>query len=166
VTWHPLAPVEAGYFDAAPFIYRYPVELPVPPERVWASLTSDHALKDWRLGLPDLHWTSPRPFGVGTTRSVTLPAWLITVHERFFRWEEGARMSFAVYEANRPLLTSLAEDYLVEPIEGGCRFTWTMAFTPTDRVRRAAKAGDRLNRRLCRAVPIRAKAYFARHPAG
>ncbi|MCU1657884.1 MAG: Polyketide cyclase / dehydrase and lipid transport, partial [Pseudonocardiales bacterium] len=123
--WYPLEAADETFFDTAPYVYRYPVELPVAPERVWASLTSDRALAAWGFGLHSLDWTSPRPFGVGTTRSVVLPGRTIAIHERFFRWEEGRRKSFHGTETNRPLLRRFAEDYLVEPTAAGSRFIWT-----------------------------------------
>ena len=102
--WYPLEPMDESFFRTAPYIYRLPVELNVPPERVWQSLTSDRALADWGLGLHRLEWTSPRPFGIGTTREVVLPGRAITVRERFFHWDEGHRKTFYVTEADRPLL--------------------------------------------------------------
>lgn len=161
MAWHTMEPVDESFFDSAPYRYRYPVELAVPPERVWESLTSDGALADWGLGI-DLHWTSPRPFGVGTTRTVRLPLHAITVRERFFRWDEGRRKSFYVVEADRPLLRAFAEDYLVEETPTGSRFTWSVALAAEPRTRVLVRAGDPLNRLLFRAVPWRAKAYFGR----
>ena len=164
MTWHQLEPVDATFFDDALFAYRYPVELAVPPERVWESLTSDRALADWGLPLRRLEWTSPRPFGVGTSREVDLAAGLVTIKERFFRWEEGERYSFYAESVNRNVLHAFAEDYVVERTSGGSRFTWTIAMTPTARARPLFTVCGPLNAQLCKAVPIRAKAYFARHP--
>jgi hypothetical protein len=162
--WYPLEPCDETFFDTAPFVYRYPVELDVPPERVWESLTSDRALADWGLGLSSLRWTSPRPFGVGTTREVVLPLKAMAVRERFFRWEEGSRKSFHGVEANRPLLRRMAEDYLVEKTESGSRFTWTIAMEPTPRARPLLAVTSPVNALAYRAVPWRAKAYFAKNP--
>lgn len=164
MTWYPLEPCDETFFDTATYSYRYPIELDVPPERVWESLTSDRALADWGLGLRKLEWTSPRPFGVGTTREVVLAGRMLELHERFFRWEEGRRKSFYAHEANRPLLRAFAEDYLVERTPTGSRFTWTIAMEPTARARLLLKASGPLNQLAYRAVPMRAKAYFAKHP--
>jgi uncharacterized protein YndB with AHSA1/START domain len=162
--WYPLEPLGESFFETAPYIYRLPVELEVPPERVWESLTSDRALADWGLGLHRLEWTSPRPFGVGTTREVVLPGRAIAVRERFFRWDEGHRKTFYVTEADRPLLKRFGEDYLVEPTATGSRFTWTVAMEPLPRTRLLLKLAAPLNQLAFRAVPWRAKAYFARNP--
>ncbi len=164
MTWHPLQPCDETFFETAPYVYRYPVELPVPPARVWESLTSDRALADWGLGLHSLNWTSARPFGVGTTREVVLPGKALAIRERFFRWEEGSRKSFYGTEVNRPLLRRFAEDYLVEQTPAGSRFTWTIAMEPTAKSSALLRVGSPLNRLIYRAVPMRAKAYFAKNP--
>ena len=164
MSWHPLEPCGQSFFRTASYVHSYPVELSVPPERVWRSLTSDRALADWGLGLQRLEWTSPRPFGIGTTREVVLPGKAMAVRERFFRWDEGHRKSFYAYEANRPLLRAFAEDYLVEQTANGSRFTWTIAMEPTAKSQLLLKLADPANQLLYRAVPMRAKAYFAKHP--
>ncbi|TAM84917.1 MAG: SRPBCC family protein [Jatrophihabitans sp.] len=164
MTWYDLEPVDETFFDTATHVHSYPVDLPVPPERLWESLTSDRALADWGLGLSRLEWTSPRPFGIGTTREVVLPLRAMAVRERFFRWEEGRRTSFYGVATNRPLLRGFAEDYRVEPAPGGCRFTWTIAVQPRPRTRLLLRAADPVNALLYRSVPVRAKAYFAKHP--
>jgi hypothetical protein len=162
--WYSLEPADETFFDTAPYVYRFPVELEVPPERVWESLTSDRSLADWGLGLHSLEWTSPRPFGVGTTRTVVLPGKAMALRERFFRWEEGQRTSFYLAESNRPLLRRLAEDYLVEKTSAGSRFTWTIALEPAARTGALLRRTSPVNALMFRAVPIRAKSYFARHP--
>jgi hypothetical protein len=164
MSWHSLEPCDETFFQTAPFVYRYPVELSASPQRVWESLTSDRALADWGLGLRRLEWTSPRPFGVGTTREVVLPLAAAAVRERFFRWQDGSRMSFYGTAINRPLLRRFAEDYLVEETEQGSRFTWTIALEPTERSRPLLSLTSPLNRMSYRAVPVQAKRYFAKHP--
>src|SRR6478672_7278253 len=79
MTWHALEPVDDSFFETADHRYVFPIDLDVPPERVWESLQSDSSVADWGLGVQDLRWTSPRPFGVGTTREVVLPLGLMTV---------------------------------------------------------------------------------------
>lgn len=77
-------------------------------------------------------WTSPRPFGVGTTREVKALWGTDKLREHYFLWEEGRRHCFYVVETTAPIVKSLAEDYLVEPRgENACRFTWTIAARPS-----------------------------------
>lgn len=158
--WFPLEQADETFFDTAPYVHRYPVDLPVPPQRVWEALTSDGSLGAWQLPVRRLTWTSPRPFGVGTTREVILSGNTFGIRERFFRWEEGVRMSFSATECSRPLLRRFGEDYLVEERHGGSRFTWTIALDPAPKARGLFRASDPLNRIAFRAVPRAARKYF------
>lgn len=140
--WFRAEPVDESFFDAAPFRLADSFEIQRPATEVWADLTADNTLA-WCRILQRIEWTSPRPFGVGTTRTARSLAGTNVLRERFFRWENGRRMSFYVVEASAPLFRRFAEDYLVEPADdGSCRFTWTIAAEPRLRL------ADPLNRRL------------------
>lgn len=162
--WYPAEPVDESFFATAPHVYRFPVDLPVPPERVWESLTSDRSVADWSPLVSSLRWLTPRPFGIGTRREVGLGGGLATVHEHFFRWDEGHRYSFYVYEANRPLFRHFAEDYVVEKTATGSRFTWTFALEGTSRTGLLLKGGSPLNRLTFGRMANSAKGYFRKHP--
>ena len=124
-------PAGADFFAAAPKRFVGTFDISRPAAEVWAELTRDGALDFCRV-LGGARWTSPRPFGVGTTRTMKVAGGLIVVDETFFRWEEGRRKSFYVHAANLPLFRRLAEDYLVEEVSpAACRFTWTLAGEPT-----------------------------------
>jgi hypothetical protein len=131
--WFAVESADAGFFDSAPHVFRYEKHYDAGPEQVWASLQSDESMAAWGNMVAALDWTSPRPFGVGTTREVrTGPT---RVRERFFRWDEGSGYSFYVYEANVPLFRRFAEDYRVEPDGNGTRFTWLVAIEPIGALR-------------------------------
>ena len=83
----------------------------------------------WGPATKEVNWTSPRPFGIGTTREVVAP-YGVTMRERFFRWDEGGRHSFACYESTLPLFRRFAEDSIVEPDGADTLFTWTPAVEP------------------------------------
>jgi hypothetical protein len=162
--WHSLQPVDESFFTTAPIVHRYPVRLAVPPERVWESIASQRSLADWGLGVRRLTWTTPRPYGVGTTREVVLPLAAMTVREQFFRWDEGKGYSFFVTEANRPGVRRFAEDYVIEPDGSGSVFTWTIALDPAPRLVRVMRLLDPVNRVAFGSVARAAKRYFARNP--
>jgi hypothetical protein len=131
--WYALEPTDAGFFDSAPHVFRYEKHYDAPPERVWESLQSDESLAAWGKTVGSVTWTSPRPFGVGTTREVaTGPA---LVREHFFAWDEGSGYAFYVTEANVPIFRRFAEDYRVEPQGSGTRFTWLVAIEPVGALR-------------------------------
>jgi hypothetical protein len=128
--WFKCSPVDARFFEQAPMRLQAALDVDRPASEVWEDLTTDHPLY-WCRILKDVSWTSPRPFGEGTTRVVRALGGVSVLKERFFRWEEGRRKSFFVEEANAPLFRRLAEDYLVEPRGAEtCRFTWTIAAEP------------------------------------
>jgi hypothetical protein len=119
-----------------------------PAAAVWGELTDDGALH-WCRILQEVKWTSPRPFGVGTTREVNALQGANRLREYYFRWEEGHRHSFYALESSGPLFKSLAEDYLVEPRgEDACRFTWTIAVMPTA----VGRAGTPINRAILKTL--------------
>jgi len=131
--WFALESADAGFFDIAPHVFHYEKHFAAPPEQVWESLQSDESLAAWGPSVSSLTWTSPRPLGVGATREVGLGP--TRVHERFFRWDEGSRYSFYVYEANAPLFRRFAEDYVIAPDGDGTRYTWTVAIEPKSALR-------------------------------
>lgn len=162
--WHDLQPADETFFETAPHVYRFPIELPVPAERVWESLTSDRSVAAWGPGVQSLRWTSARPFGVGTTREVVLPLHSITVREEYFRWDEGKGCSFFVREADRPVLRRMAENYELETTPTGCVFTWTFAVEPTPRTAMLLRLGSPVNKLAFGQMARSSRRYFAKHP--
>jgi hypothetical protein len=162
--WHEMQPADETFFETAPHVYRYPIDLPVPAERVWESLTSERSVAAWGLGVQSLKWTAPRPFGVGTTREVVLPLHSITVREQYFRWDEGKGYSFYVRAANRPVLRRMAENYELEPTATGCLFTWTFAVEPTPKTSMLLRLVGPVNQLAFGQMARSAKTYFAKHP--
>jgi hypothetical protein len=120
--------VDATFFENAPWVFRNEVELTAAPERVFAIFEDGASWPKWFDGIQRVEWSSPKPFGVGTTRTVWLTS--LTVDEHFFRWEPGRRFSFYFTSHSRPMVRALAEDYLLEPLGTGSRFTYTVAMEP------------------------------------
>jgi hypothetical protein len=140
--WFTAGPVDETFFDTAPVRLSETFDVPRPAAQVWADLTADNPLA-WCRIIRSITWTSPRPFGVDTTRTARSVGGVI--NERYFLWEEGRRKSFYVVDASVPLFRRFAEDYLVEPTsETSCRFTWTIAFEAQP----AARIANPGNRRL------------------
>jgi hypothetical protein len=136
-------------------------DIAMPAAKVWAELCADDALH-WCRILNDVRWTSPRPFGVGTTREVKALAGANMLREHYFRWDEGHRHSFYVTETTSPLFKSLAEDYLVEPKgEEACRFTWTIAVELTA----FGKPGKPVNRALLKTLFTDTARHYGLTPA-
>lgn len=127
--WYPLEPTDADFLESAPHVFTYQKRFAATPQHVWEQLTSDESIAAWGPALKSVTWTSPRPFGVGTTREVAPPVGP-RMRERYFRWDDGRRHSFAVYESTAQLFRRFAEDYVVEPDGNDTLFTWTLAIEP------------------------------------
>jgi hypothetical protein len=142
--WFKNDPVDDTFFGSAPVRLSDTFAIARPAAEVWDELTADRTLW-WCRILDDVTWTSARPFGVGTTRTVRSLRGANTIKEHYFRWEEGRRKSFYVVEASAPLFKRFAEDYLVEPTAGdSCRFTWTIAYESRPSMRLGRPLNDRI----------------------
>lgn len=138
--WFQAHAVEEAFFGTAPVRLQEAFEIAHPAARVWDDLTSENPLW-WCRVLQRITWTSPPPFGVGTTRTARALGGLNVINERFFRWEEGRRQSFYAVEITVPGFDRFAEDYLIEPTSAdSCRFTWTIAIEPKPAARIATPA--------------------------
>jgi hypothetical protein len=148
--WFKAQPVTESFFETAPVRLSESFDIARPAAAVWAELTGDDPLT-WCRIIDQVTWTSPRPFGIGTTRDVHSLRGANVIRESYFRWDEGRRKSFYVIEASAPLFRRFAEDYLVEEVsEGSCRFTWTIAFEARPLTRPAGPINKMLLRTLFR----------------
>jgi hypothetical protein len=137
----PCHAVEAAFFDTAPMRFRNVVELAAPPAKVFAIFEDGDSWPKWFRAIHKVAWTSSRPYGVGSTRTVWMA--LVTLEEHFFRWEKDRRCSFYLTGHSMPLAHALAEDYLLEELSPGkTRFTYTVAMEP----RLAVTVGGPLSR--------------------
>jgi hypothetical protein len=125
-----LQAVDETFFDTAPTVFVGTIDIAKPAPEVWSELVADGALSFCR-SLRGARWTSPRPFGVGTTRTMPALFGALIVDEIYFRWEEERRQSFYALRTNLPLFRRLAEDYRLDEVgPTACRFTWTLAAEP------------------------------------
>jgi hypothetical protein len=154
--WFKNEPVDETFFDSAPVRLSDTFAINKPAAEVWSELTADNTLW-WCRILDDVSWTSPRPFGVGTTRTVKSLKGANVINEYFFRWEEGRRKSFYVVDSSAPLFKRFAEDYLVEPTaDDTCTFTWTIAYES----RPAMKPGRPVNDRILRTLHADTRKHY------
>jgi len=122
-------PVDSSFFDTAPLRFKHAAEVAARAADVFAIFEDGESWPRWFGGIHKVVWTSKKPYGVGTTRTVWLTP--VAVDERFFRWEQGRRFSFYLTGQSMPLVHALAEDYLLEELAPGkTRFTYTVAIEP------------------------------------
>ncbi|GAB2629520.1 SRPBCC family protein [Streptomyces capparidis] len=123
--WYTIEEADDSFLTSAPLRHARSVDIPFPAEDTWAVLTGDGA-SSWTRGMKKLVWTSPRPFGVGTTREIHMSGDFV-LRERFYRWDEGHRKTFTGTAATRSFFLRLVEDYVVEPTAHGSRLRWRWA---------------------------------------
>ena len=121
--------VGMDFVESAPERIVNEIELEASPERVFEVLENGDAWPRWFDDILKVEWTSPKPFGVGTTRIVTLKP--MTVYEEFIAWETGKRFTFCFTGTSLPFMKALCEDYRLEPLgKNRTKFTYIVAYDP------------------------------------
>ena len=124
---YPCRPVEVEFCDTAPHRFATEVVIRATPEQIFEVFEDPESWVVWALPIRRVEWTSPQPFGVGTTRTVTMAGGLVG-NEQFIAWERGRRMAFRFTEASMAAVTAFAEDYRLSDAGGGrTRVRWVMA---------------------------------------
>ena len=119
-----LEPVDADYVTSGPNANEMTQTINKPADVVFRALEDGPAWKEW-LGM-NVEWTSPEPFGVGTTRTVTGNGQ--TIEEYFLEWEDGKRMRFRFDRATLPV-SAFAEDWSVRSTgDDTCEVSWKYAY--------------------------------------
>ncbi len=122
--------VTPDFFETAPCRFVVEREIPTSPAALFRIFEDENSWPVWAFGIEKVEWTTPRPFGVGTKRMVTLKGGLI-VEELFLAWEQNERMTFCFTDANQKIWSAFAEDYVVTDLGGGrSKLRWTIAFEP------------------------------------
>jgi len=131
--WFELSVGDETLLETAPFVRRFSVDLSVSAESAWAELTRDNTLA-WCGSISGTRYLTPRPFGPGTRRELSMRPSALKATEEYFRWEETPRVRYRnTFYASRftaPGLRRFAEDTLVEQLASGSRLTWTFAIEP------------------------------------
>ncbi len=119
---HTYEEVGPEFLESAPVKVNAVIIIDAPPEAVFRVM---ELTEPWKaaLGL-DVTWTSEKPFGVGTTRTVTTPTG-DELDELFTVWEPGERLAFYMPSGSAKMFAAFYEDYHLEPLHGGkTRLTW------------------------------------------
>lgn len=149
-----LQQTDEHFLSSAPTRFSESFDIAKPADAVWQELIGEDPL-GWCRAL-SITWTSPRPFGIGATRTAKILG-ALTVNERFFLWEEGRRKAFCVLDASLPVFSRLAEDFLVEPLgPDRSRLTWTIAMEPKG----IGKAGAPANALLVKSLFSDTRRHF------
>jgi hypothetical protein len=126
----PCRPAGLDEVGAEPYAYRTEAVLPCSPAALLDVFEDPKSWPVWAVGIKKVEWTSPQPYGVGTTRTVTF-ADGTEVYERFIAWERGREMAFVLEGLTNPIFESFGERYTVRDVGGGrCHLVWTVVYAP------------------------------------
>jgi hypothetical protein len=102
-------------------------EMAVSAEQLFATLEDGPSWTKWTGVVREVTWTSPKPFAIGTTRTLKLGGG-ITFDEVFWAWEPNRRMGFSVAAASIGWLSGLSEVYEIASLSSErCRLRWVLA---------------------------------------
>jgi Polyketide cyclase / dehydrase and lipid transport len=102
-------------------------EMAVSAEQLFASLEDGPSYSKWVPAIREVTWTSPRPFGKGTTRTLKLVGGA-TIDEVFWAWEPNRRIGFSISAASIRWLSALSELYEITALSSHrCKLRWTLA---------------------------------------
>ncbi len=139
---HDCTVVGLDYLTTAPTSITVAVTARATPAQVFAALEDAAAWPKWAPAIKKVTWTSPKPFGLGTTRTVDLVAGMVA-EEEFIGWEPNRRMAFYFTRTSMPA-DAFAEDYVLSDMgDGRTKIAWTMAMTP-EKGRKNPKVVDAL----------------------
>jgi uncharacterized protein YndB with AHSA1/START domain len=127
---HAYEPVTPEFLLNAPVQLETTVVIDAPREEVFRVLEDGESWPKWVGAITRVDWTSPKPFEVGTTRTVYMQGNQVA-DEEFFLWEQNQRMAFYFLRASFDAFRRFAEDYQLEDPGGNrTRLTWTFAADP------------------------------------
>jgi hypothetical protein len=118
-------------YTSASMRFVYDVELDCSPTRLFEIFEDPASWPVWASpGITRVEWTSPRPYGVGTTRTVFFMGGM-EVYEDFIAWDPGKEMAFIFVGTSQEVWWTFGEHYRVEDLGNDrCKLTWTVAFEP------------------------------------
>ena len=128
-TMYPCERVDLSWIASAPFRFSNSVDLAITPEQLFEVLADAESWPQWAKAITRVTWTSPQPYGVGTTRTVDMRGGLVG-DEEFLAWEPSTYMAFRFNSSSNKAVAAFAEEYQVVQTPGGCRLTWTVAQKP------------------------------------
>lgn len=121
--------IAPDFYDQAPQRFVFTRQIPTSATRLFEIFEDRDSWPVWATGITDVEWTTPKPFGVGTTRTVTFSGGM-KVYEVFSAWETGKHMAFHFTGATQRVWHAFGERYVVKDAGEHCELTWTIAYEP------------------------------------
>ncbi len=116
--------VSLAFLDTAPIKIELSRTLRISAEALF-EMFEDPDAWGWAT-ITKVEWESPKPYGVGTTRSVTIDGQGV-VQEYFLAWTPSEHMAFRFEQGEMKAVSVLVEDYRVRSISATeCELSWTI----------------------------------------
>lgn len=124
---------DLSFVDRAPVLARASTVVSASPDRVWPAFAEASAWPQWFKRVKSVTYTSPAPYGVGSTRTVNAAG--MTFGEEILAFDPNERYAFTVLTCNLPLFAALVEVITLEPSDAGTTVVYTQALEPKRWVR-------------------------------
>ena len=122
--------VGLDFLETAQFCFTAEEVITATPAQIFEVFEDARSWAVWATPIQKVEWTSPKPFGLGTTRTVYMSGGM-DAYEEFIAWESGRRMAFCFVAMSHSSIESFAEDYQVTDLgDGRCKVRWVMAMQP------------------------------------
>ena len=123
------ARVGLDFIDTARYRFVSDVDLAITPKQLFEVFSDADSWSRWATAIAYVTWTSPKPYGVGTTRMVTMRGGIVSYAE-FLAWESHSHLAFRLNQSTSKGTGAFVEDYQVQETPGGCHLRFTVAITP------------------------------------
>ena len=141
---HPCEKVGVDFVDTAPYRFSNSVDLTITPEQLFEVMADADAWPRWAKVITKVTWTSPPPYGAGTTRTVNMRGGLVATEE-FLVWEPHTTIAFRFNEASEKTIRAFAERYDIIRTDTGCRITWNLSLDVEGAAKRTMPLARPLN---------------------
>jgi hypothetical protein len=120
-------PVGLEFLQQTKNVFRAEEIVRATPDQIFDVFEDAHSWTVWAMPIQHVEWTSPKPFGIGTTRTVSMLGGM-DGYEEFVAWERGKRMAFTFVGCSKDATEKFLEDYRVTDLgDGSCKVEWYMA---------------------------------------
>lgn len=130
IPFFPCREIDAEFFETAPVRYVRRTRVEISAERLFGVFEDPNSWPKWAMGIGEVEWTSPQPYGPGTTRTVRFWGGM-SVYEDFFVFDSPREMAFRFYGISQNIWSAFGERYRVTELgPDACELEWTVAFEP------------------------------------
>jgi hypothetical protein len=120
-------PVGVDFLETSKNVFKAERVIKATPAQIFDVFEDAVSWTVWAPPIQKVEWTSAKPFGIGTTRTVSMVGGIVG-YEEFVEWERGKRMAFTFLRCSKKDPEKFIEDYRVTDLgDGTCRVVWYMA---------------------------------------